>query len=178
MSLLRPRRFILAAIAVACLCAGIGLRGQTGALNGEWRAYGGDTGHTRYSPLDQINADEFQQAHGRVALQDRSSRAAARVHVRVDAGDGQRRAVFDCGQPASGRRARSGNRRGAVDAQRARRSARRRRAAPAFGARPRVLDRRQRGTDSLRHAGLSARRAEREDRHARPGVRRSTASST
>ena len=26
---------------------------------GEWRTYGGDTGNTRYSPLDQINADNF-----------------------------------------------------------------------------------------------------------------------
>ena len=37
------------------------LRGQTGALNGEWRAYGGDTGHTRYSPLDQIDATNFSK---------------------------------------------------------------------------------------------------------------------
>ena len=115
-------------VAIVALSAGaVAVRGQTGALNGEWRAYGGDTGHTRYAPLDQINADQFQQAHRRVALQDRSSRAAARVHVRVDAGDGQRRAVFDRGQPARRRGARSGNRRGAVDAQRARRRARRRR---------------------------------------------------
>ena len=34
--------------------------GQTGAKNGEWRAYGGDLGHTRYSPLDQINATNFK----------------------------------------------------------------------------------------------------------------------
>src|SRR6186997_17179 len=37
----------------------ISLNGQTGALNGEWRAYGGDVGHTRYAPLDQINASNF-----------------------------------------------------------------------------------------------------------------------
>jgi glucose dehydrogenase len=30
---------------------------QTG--NGEWPAYGGDRGHTRYAPLDQINASNF-----------------------------------------------------------------------------------------------------------------------
>src|SRR5690242_15118150 len=34
---------------------------QTGAKNGEWRSYGGDTGNTRYSPLDQINAGNFKQ---------------------------------------------------------------------------------------------------------------------
>ena len=29
---------------------------QQGAKNGEWRYYGGDSGSTKYSPLDQINA--------------------------------------------------------------------------------------------------------------------------
>jgi quinoprotein glucose dehydrogenase len=33
---------------------------QTGAKNGEWRSYGGDLGHTRYSALDQINASNFK----------------------------------------------------------------------------------------------------------------------
>jgi quinoprotein glucose dehydrogenase len=33
---------------------------QSGAKNGEWRSYGGDTGNTRYSPLDQINAGNFK----------------------------------------------------------------------------------------------------------------------
>src|SRR6202790_3734921 len=33
--------------------------GQSGAKNGEWPTYGGDLGHTRYSPLDQITADNF-----------------------------------------------------------------------------------------------------------------------
>jgi quinoprotein glucose dehydrogenase len=33
---------------------------QSGASrNGEWPSYGGDIGHTRYSPLDQITADNF-----------------------------------------------------------------------------------------------------------------------
>ena len=35
------------------------MHGQSGAKNGEWRAYGGDTGHTRYSPLTQIDATNF-----------------------------------------------------------------------------------------------------------------------
>src|ERR1051325_9161099 len=34
---------------------------QTGAQNGEWRAYGGDIANTRYSPLDQINASNFNK---------------------------------------------------------------------------------------------------------------------
>ena len=32
---------------------------QYGATNGEWRSYGGDIGSTKYSPLDQINAGNF-----------------------------------------------------------------------------------------------------------------------
>jgi quinoprotein glucose dehydrogenase len=34
---------------------------QTGAKNGEWTSYGGDLGNTRYSPLDQISADNFSK---------------------------------------------------------------------------------------------------------------------
>ncbi len=34
---------------------------QSGAKNGEWRTYGGDLGNTRYSPLDQINASNFDK---------------------------------------------------------------------------------------------------------------------
>src|ERR1700730_15283207 len=34
---------------------------QSGAKNGEWRTYGADLGHTRYSPLDQINATNFSK---------------------------------------------------------------------------------------------------------------------
>jgi quinoprotein glucose dehydrogenase len=37
------------------------LPGQTGAKKGEWPTYGGDLGHTRYSPLDQINAANFSK---------------------------------------------------------------------------------------------------------------------
>ena len=54
---------------VGCLCIGLLLAGfcltlvlsaQNGARNGEWRAYGGDEGSTRYSPLDQINRDNVK----------------------------------------------------------------------------------------------------------------------
>jgi len=34
---------------------------QTGAAGGEWRTYGGDLGNTRYSPLDQVNAENFNK---------------------------------------------------------------------------------------------------------------------
>src|SRR3954468_2847895 len=43
------------------LAASLMLEAQTGAKNGEWRSYGGDLGHTRYAPLDQINAANFSK---------------------------------------------------------------------------------------------------------------------
>src|SRR5439155_12014246 len=42
------------------LCAS-SLIAQTGAKNGEWKTYGGDLGNTHYSPLDQINAINFNK---------------------------------------------------------------------------------------------------------------------
>jgi len=43
------------------LCAVLSATAQTGAKNGEWRTYGGDLASTRYSALDQINADNFNK---------------------------------------------------------------------------------------------------------------------
>jgi len=37
------------------------LLGQSGAKNGEWRSYAADGGSTRYSPLDQITAGNFNK---------------------------------------------------------------------------------------------------------------------
>jgi len=34
---------------------------QTGALDGEWRFYGGDGGHTQYTGLDQIDRDNVTE---------------------------------------------------------------------------------------------------------------------
>src|SRR5260370_26417053 len=44
---------------IASLCMALPALAQTGAKNGEWRSYGGDTANTRYSALDQINAGNF-----------------------------------------------------------------------------------------------------------------------
>jgi quinoprotein glucose dehydrogenase len=38
----------------------IGVSGQSGARNGEWRTYGGDLASTRYASLDQINPANFK----------------------------------------------------------------------------------------------------------------------
>jgi quinoprotein glucose dehydrogenase len=56
---IRVTRLYLAT-ALLALCAMVRLGAQAGAANGEWRSYGGDLGHTRYAPLDQINASNFQ----------------------------------------------------------------------------------------------------------------------
>src|SRR6266446_5017304 len=37
------------------------LLAQSGAKNGQWLTYGGDLGNTHYSPLDQINAANFNK---------------------------------------------------------------------------------------------------------------------
>ena len=73
---------VLSLISAACLLwLNPPARAQSGAKNGEWRTYGGDLGNTRYSPLDQINAAQLQQARSRLALQDRQPRPAPRVSI-------------------------------------------------------------------------------------------------
>ena len=47
-------------LVVALCLVGVPASAQTGAAGGEWRTYGGDLGSTRYSPLDQINAENFK----------------------------------------------------------------------------------------------------------------------
>ena len=49
------RGFLLALL----MCSASTAMAQTGAPDGEWPTYGGDLGHTRYAPLDQIDADNF-----------------------------------------------------------------------------------------------------------------------
>ncbi len=51
---------ILTFTAALILCAANQALAQQGARNGEWRSFGGDPGNTKYSPLDQINRDNFQ----------------------------------------------------------------------------------------------------------------------
>ncbi len=46
---------------VALVCCTVAADGQTGAPVGEWRMYGADLANTRYSPLDQISAQNFDQ---------------------------------------------------------------------------------------------------------------------
>jgi glucose dehydrogenase len=47
--------------AVGLLCFPVGVLGQSGAKDGEWPTYGADLRGTRYRPLDQINATNFNK---------------------------------------------------------------------------------------------------------------------
>ncbi len=47
--------------ALFVICIALSANAQTGAKNGEWRTYGGDLASTRYSALDQINAENFNK---------------------------------------------------------------------------------------------------------------------
>ena len=49
------------ALVAALVSTNAGVRGQSGAKNVEWSTYGGDLGHTRYAPLDQITAENFSK---------------------------------------------------------------------------------------------------------------------
>jgi len=51
------KRIALVVVALASLS--VAVAGQTGTKNGEWPTYGGDLGNTKYSPLDQITAANF-----------------------------------------------------------------------------------------------------------------------
>ena len=51
------KRIALVVVALSSLSASVA--GQTGTRNGEWPTYGGDLGNTKYAPLDQITAANF-----------------------------------------------------------------------------------------------------------------------
>jgi quinoprotein glucose dehydrogenase len=57
--MLRPSPAAAFALTAVVLAATAALHGQSGAKKGEWPTYGGDLGHTRYAPLDQITAANF-----------------------------------------------------------------------------------------------------------------------
>jgi quinoprotein glucose dehydrogenase len=53
------KRISLLAVVTTVAAATISVSGQTRPKVGEWTTYGGDLASTRYSPLDQINKDNF-----------------------------------------------------------------------------------------------------------------------
>ena len=102
---------ILLALGIAALgVSPMVLVAQSGAKNGEWRSYAGDTGSTRYSPLDQINATNFNKLE--VAWRFKTDSLGPRPEFQYEgtplmangvlyATGGSRRAVFAL-DPASG----------------------------------------------------------------------------
>src|SRR5690242_2061434 len=48
-------------LVVLIIWATLPVAGQAGAKKGEWTTYGGDLANTRYAPLDQINAGNFNK---------------------------------------------------------------------------------------------------------------------
>ena len=55
-------RAAIAVMAIGVTAAVASIGGQSsGARTGEWRSYGSNLANTRYSPLDQINADNFNK---------------------------------------------------------------------------------------------------------------------
>jgi quinoprotein glucose dehydrogenase len=52
-------RLRLISVLAVMLCVNVTLSAQQGATNGEWHTWGGDLASTRYAPLDQINAGNF-----------------------------------------------------------------------------------------------------------------------
>ena len=55
--MIKNRLFVL----LLLLLVSVEVTAQLGAPDGEWPSYGGDLGHTRYSPLDQIDASNFKE---------------------------------------------------------------------------------------------------------------------
>ena len=53
------RSLALSLMAISVAVSAV-VSGQTGATNGEWPHWGGDSGNTKYSPLDQINRDNVK----------------------------------------------------------------------------------------------------------------------
>src|SRR5256886_2927575 len=95
------RTFCTAVIVFAALAIGsdVPLTAQSGAKNGEWRSYGGDIGHTRYSPLDQINASNFNTLEIAWRFKSDSPGPRADEHFEVAPRKGQ-----DVGYSTAGRR--------------------------------------------------------------------------
>ena len=91
----RTTTLILASTAAPGAGTTPGVQGQSGArTKGEWPTYGGDLGHTRYAPLDQITAANFGSLEVEWRFKTDNLGPAAGVQSRVDAADGRRPALL------------------------------------------------------------------------------------
>ena len=108
------RRLRIGALVVAVVLASwttVSVRGQAGAPKGEWPTYGGDLGHTRYAPLDQISAANFSKLE--VAWRFKTDNLGPRLEFNLESTPLMvgGRSVLDRRHPPGGRRARRGHRR-------------------------------------------------------------------
>ena len=141
-----------------------------GNAYGEWRHWGADQWSTRYSPLDLINASNFDSlevagVEGRRVRQGRvlSHHAALCERSSVHRGE----------HATGGHGARSVHRRNVVDVSSRRRHSLAEGTAAICRTRSVVLDRRHEGTVAAGHAGLSSRFARCKDRSTGCRVRKS-----
>jgi quinoprotein glucose dehydrogenase len=74
------RKLLIACVMVA---ATLPLGAQSGAKNSEWRAYGGEPGSTKYSPLDQINKDNAKSL--RIAWRFKTDNLGPRADFNMEA---------------------------------------------------------------------------------------------
>ncbi len=96
------RRFVpwlLGIVAIGSLGA-VAAADEVGTSDGQWRCYGGDLGSNKYSPLDQINADNVGQVKvlwtwdsPDLPLQ-KASRALTSFATECDPAGRQRHAVY------------------------------------------------------------------------------------
>ena len=172
-----PDRRILVTV-LAWGFAALSAVAQQGAKNGEWRTYGGDLGNTHYSPLDQINAGNFDKLE--VAWRFKTANLGPRPEFNLEATPLMANGVLyaTAGTRRVGGRAGCRYGRASMDPRREGRRARQRGSAPIIRPRPGLLDRWPRGTDSLRHARLPSGRAECQDRRCPFPASGKTASST
>ncbi|MGE0812142.1 MAG: PQQ-binding-like beta-propeller repeat protein [Vicinamibacterales bacterium] len=84
----RSRMLVRLSVAAGLVMAGLVARGATqgqapAAARGEWRTYGGDLASTRYSPLDQITAENFGSL--RIAWRFRTDNFGPRPEIQLQA---------------------------------------------------------------------------------------------
>jgi hypothetical protein len=90
---------------------------QPSTKNGEWPHYTGDARGTKYSPLDQINAGNFDSLEIAWRFKTDNFGTRPRVQARGDAADGRRRALRHGRHTPVGHRDQRRERRASVGAQ-------------------------------------------------------------
>ena len=95
MAAVRPGLAKLVASGLVAGVLGTSSFAQQAPPKGEWRTYGSDLASTRYSPLDQITAANFNTLEVAWRFKTDNLGPDARVQLPVHAADGRRRALHD-----------------------------------------------------------------------------------